>query len=68
MEQPGEKVLKHEMIEEERAMEENLKVRTTEAVLGDLPPVVGIEEVLVKQEWVKLCEQRRLLVKQKYQL
>jgi len=68
MEQPCEKVVKQEIIEEERAVEENPTVSTTEAVLGNLPPARETEEVLVKQEWVELCEQRRLPIQQKYQL
>ena len=68
---PGEKPVKQEIIEEEREMEENLAVDIVEAVPGDLPPaepVAEAEEVLEKQEWVELCEQRRLPIKQKYQL
>lgn len=57
MEQPGEKVVKQEIIEEEWVVEENPTLSTTEAVLGDLPPAFGMEEVLVKKEWVELCEQ-----------
>lgn len=55
----------HKISEEERARKENPPVNTTEDVSKDLPP---IEEILVKQEWIELCEQRRLPMKQKYQL
>lgn len=42
--------MKHEMIKEEWAMEENLTFGTVEAIPRDLPPAAGIEEVLVKKE------------------
>lgn len=60
--------MKQEIIEERQAGEENPKVGTTEEVLRDLPPPVETEEVLIKQEWIEMCEQRRPPVKQKYQL
>jgi len=66
MEQPGEKVLKHEIIKEKWVVEENSTVGTIKATLRDLPPATRTEEVLVKQEWVELCKQRRLPIKQKY--
>jgi len=52
-------------------MEGNPTAGVAEAFLGDLPPaklVAEVEELLVNKEWVELCEQRRLPVKQKYQL
>ena len=60
--------MNHEIIEEKWVVEENSTVSTIEVVLRDLPPATKMEEVLVKQEWVELCEQRRLLIKQRYQL
>ena len=60
--------MKHEMIKEEQAVEENPTVGIEEAVSRDLPPATETGEVLVSQEWVEMCEQQRLPVKQKYQL
>jgi len=53
---PGEKAMNQEIIEEEQTVEENPTVGMAESVLGDLPPATEIEEFLVKQEWVELCE------------
>jgi len=47
--QPGEGAIEHE----EHAGKENSLVNTVEDVLRDFPPV---KEILVKQEWIELCE------------
>ena len=56
VEKIGEKVVKKEVIKEEWIVEENLTVSMTEAIPKDLPPATKTEEVLVKEEWVELCE------------
>ena len=57
MTQPGEKSVKHEIIEERQAGEENSTVGTAEEVSQDLPPAAEMKEVLIKQEWIEMCEQ-----------
>lgn len=57
MEKTGKNVMKQEIIKEERAVEENPAINMEKSIPRDLPPVAETEKVMVKQEWVELCEQ-----------